>query len=163
MTRFLISSILLFLPAASLISQNPADSVFFSKTNADSVVTVKEEKMSYADLMEYLGSSVIVSDSVSAAMLKQVERNRGRNRNVMGYKIRIYFDNAQNARTVSLQIVDTFSYYYPDIPVYRTYVNPYFKVTVGDFRTKSDAMRFLEAIRPKYPTVFLVREPISTI
>lgn len=163
MIKFLISLMFFLLPADSLVSQNLNDSAFFSKMKIDSVATVKEEKMSYMDLMEYLGSSVIVPDSVSVAMLKQIERNIGRNSNVMGYKIRIYFDNAQNARAVSEQIVDTFSYYYPDIPVYRTYVNPYFKVTVGNFRTKSDAMRFLEAIKPKYPTVFLVREPISTI
>ena len=49
------------------------------------------------------------------------------------------------------------------VPVFRSYDNPYFKVTVGEFRAKSDAMRFLEAIRKEYPTVFLVRESFSTI
>ena len=128
----------------------------------DSVVQTKEKQMTYRELVNYLGSSVIMSDSLSLAMDKQVDRNQGRNANVTGYKLRIYFDNAQNARIKSEMIVDTFSYYYPNIPVYRSYVNPYFKVTVGNFRTKTDAMRFMDAIKHQYPTVFLVREPISS-
>ena len=94
-------------------------------------------------------------------MTGQVEKNKGRR--PQGYRIRIYFDNSQNARAVSEQIVDTFKVHHPDVPVYRIYDNPYFKVTVGEFRSKSDAMRFMEAIRPEYPTVFLVKESFSTI
>ena len=91
----------------------------------------------------------------------QVEKNKGRR--AQGYRVRIYFDNSQNARTISEQIVDTFKVHYPGVPVFRIYDNPYFKVTVGEFRSKSDAMRFLEAIRREYPTVFLVKESFSTI
>lgn len=132
-----------------------------AQTSQDSLIA--REKVTYDSLMEYLGGAITVSDSVNVAMQKQIDRNKSRNHNMASYKLRIYFDNAQNARNISAEIVDTFSYYYPEIPVSRTYVNPYFKVTVGDFRTKSDAMRFQEAIKSKYPTVFLVKEPISTI
>ena len=117
--------------------------------------------MNYDSLMTYLDGQVHLSDSLTKAMTGQVDRNRGRA--AQGYRIRIYFDNSQNARTVSEQIVDTFKVHHPDVPVFRIYDNPYFKVTVGEFRTKSDAMRFLEAIRPEYPTVFLVKESFSTI
>ena len=111
--------------------------------------------------MTYLDASVGMSDSLTKAMAEQVQKNRSRK--AQGYRVRIYFDNSQNARTVSEQIVDTFKVHHPDVPVFRIYDNPYFKVTVGEFRTKSDAMRFLEAIRPEYPTVFLVKESFSTI
>ncbi|HIZ85407.1 MAG TPA: hypothetical protein IAC04_02840 [Candidatus Coprenecus stercoravium] len=125
----------------------------------DSVVAVTY--MTYDSLMTYLGSSVGMSDSLSVAMMRQIEKNKART--AQGYRIRIYFDNSQDARMISEQIVDTFAVHYPDVPVYRIYDNPYFKVTVGEFRSKADAMRFLEAIRPEYPTVFLVKESFSTI
>lgn len=117
--------------------------------------------MTYAEMMEFLSGSVEMTDSLALAMDRQVEKNRARK--VSGYRLRIYFDNSQNAREVSGQIADTFAVRYPDVPVFRIYDNPYFKVTVGEFRSKSDAMRFMEAIRPEYPTVFLVKESFSTI
>ncbi len=127
----------------------------------DSIVMVQDSllpRMSYGSMLDSLCGSVFMSDSLEKAMTKQVEKNKARK--AQGYRVRIYFDNSQNARMVSEQIADTFAVHYPDVPVYRIYDNPYFKVTVGEFRSKSDAMRFLEAIRPEYPTVFLVKETL---
>ena len=50
---------------------------------------------------------------------------------------------------------------YHGIPAYRTYANPYFKVSVGDFRTKSEAMEFLEEIKHNFPGAFVTKETIS--
>lgn len=117
--------------------------------------------MDYDSLMNWLGPSVRMSDSLAKAMNMQIEKNKARK--YQGYRVRIYFDNSQDARVVSEQIADTFAVHHPGIPVFRIYDNPYFKVTVGEFRSKSDAMRFMEAIRREYPTVFLVKESFSTI
>jgi hypothetical protein len=50
---------------------------------------------------------------------------------------------------------------YHGIRAYRTYANPYFKVTVGDFRTKSEAMELLSRIKSIFPAAFVVKENIS--
>ena len=44
---------------------------------------------------------------------------------------------------------------------YRSYVNPYFKVTVGDFRTRSEAMQLLMEIKSDFPAAFIVKENIN--
>ena len=44
---------------------------------------------------------------------------------------------------------------------YRTYSNPFFRVTVGDFRTKSEAMQLLQQVKGAFPTAFIVRETIG--
>ena len=54
--------------------------------------------------------------------------------------------------------MDEFSEKYHGIPVYRSYVNPYFKVTAGDFRSKSEAMQLLQKIRQEFPSAFIVKE-----
>lgn len=112
-------------------------------------------------LMESLSGRVLWSPGVRSLLVEQVRRNAGRT--VTGYRLRIFFDNRQTARRVSEEVALDFVTRYPDVPVYRSYVNPYFKVTVGDFRTKSDALQFMERIRREYPSAFLVREVISTI
>ena len=162
MRKYLILEAALLASVAVLRAEEPpADSVMAVTDTLAIQDSVAERYMSYDSLMAYLGDAVIMSDSLEKAMTEQVEKNKARKTQV--YRVRIYFDNSKDARTISQQIVDTFSVYHPGVPVFRSYDNPYFKVTVGEFRTKSDAMRFLEAIRKEYPTVFLVRESFSTI
>ena len=50
---------------------------------------------------------------------------------------------------------------YPGVAVYRTYTNPYFKVTVGDCRTKSEAMKLLSRIKRNFSSAFVVKENIE--
>jgi hypothetical protein len=78
-----------------------------------------------------------------------------------GYRVRIFFDNKQSARTASEETLKRFESMYHDVVAYRTYANPYFKVTVGDFRTKSEAMALLERIRYEFPSAFVVKENIA--
>lgn len=161
--RYIVISVLLSLLALSVWPVRAIGYNVEEETAADSVAVQDTAVgyMNYCGMMEYLSGSVEMTDSLALAMDRQIEKNKARK--VSGYRLRIYFDNSQNAREVSGQIADTFAVRYPGVPVFRMYDNPYFKVTVGEFRSKSDAMRFMEAIRPEYPTVFLVKESFSTI
>jgi len=82
-------------------------------------------------------------------------------RKMTGYRIRIYFDNSQNARSASAAVSHSFSAAHPGIGVYRTYESPFFKVTVGDFRTRSEALAFLQTIKGQYPSAFILKGTIS--
>ena len=81
------------------------------------------------------------SQEVANSLRKQIQANSRRVMN--GYRVRIFFDNRQTARIESEEMLNKFESMYHDVKAYRTYVNPYFKVTVGDFRTKSEAMELL--------------------
>ena len=78
-----------------------------------------------------------------------------------GYRIRIFFNNAQNARSQSEYIKNMFNNNFPDIPAYLSSSNPFFKVTVGNFRTRTDAARALDIIKVAYPSAFIVKETID--
>ena len=82
-------------------------------------------------------------------------------RTLAGYRVRIFFDNKQSARNESETALKRFESLYHDVSAYRSYANPYFKVTVGDFRTKSEAMELLERIKNEFPSAFVVKENIS--
>ena len=82
-------------------------------------------------------------------------------RTINGYRVRIFFDNRQSARVESEETLKSFEEKYRDIKAYRTYVNPYFKVTVGDCRTRSEAMALLVRIKGDFPTAFVVKESIT--
>ena len=99
------------------------------------------------------------SASIVSAMNRSFESNISRP--YTGYRVRIFFDNRQSARQDSERMVEDFEKMYPGIPAYRSYVNPYFKITVGDFRTKSEAMGFLQQIIGAFPKAFIVKENIE--
>ena len=96
---------------------------------------------------------------IREAFSKYIEQNSGKKRH--GYRIRIFISNAQNARAQSLEVENSFKKLFPAIPTYRTPSNPYFKVTVGNYRSRSDAARALTIIKEEYPAAFMVKETID--
>lgn len=105
------------------------------------------------------GVKITQTDMVASAMRRQVADNG--ERTLSGYRVRIFFDNKQTARVESEETLKRFESLYHDVAAYRTYANPYFKVTVGDFRTRSEAVRLLERIKGSFPSAFVVKENIE--
>lgn len=99
------------------------------------------------------------SPMIQAALEKQISGNP--QRTISGYRVRIFFDNRQSSRAESEAAMNKFTAIHHGIAAYRSYVNPYFKVTVGDFRTKSEAMELLNRIQRDFPTAFVVKENIN--
>lgn len=99
------------------------------------------------------------SQAISNALKSHIEKNP--RRDISGYRVRIFFDNSQNARQASENTLNRFRRTHPEVMAYRSFQSPYFKVTVGDFRTKSEAMELLERIKSEYPSAFILKENIS--
>lgn len=110
------------------------------------------------DIISVLPSSVKVhqSDRISKAMAEQLDRNS--RKQFTGYRIRIFFDSAKNAREKSMAVLNSFKDSHPGMTAYLTYDAPNFKVTVGNFRSRSDADVMLESLKGDYPSAFVVRE-----
>ncbi len=167
--NLLLAVVLLFFPVALCSAQNNgfAGESLQVADSTETLLTGSPEDIVYSDEEKYemfiggISDRVSIPVSVGEALYSHILKNKTRKNTY--YRIRIFFNNSRDARGVSETIADTFAMNFPDIPVYRIYSAPYFKVTVGDFRTKSDAMRFMEMIRPQYPAVFLVKESSSTI
>ena len=111
------------------------------------------------DMGATAGVTVNQTDAVKDAMRRQVADNASRT--LSGYRVRIFFDNKQTARLESEETLKRFESMYHDVMAYRTYANPYFKVTVGDFRTRSEAVKLLERIKGAFPSAFVVKENIA--
>lgn len=99
------------------------------------------------------------SQNILTAMNRQISSNSSRK--VSGFRVRIFNDNKQNSRGASEAAMARFKGMYPGVAAYRTYSNPFFKVTVGDFRTKSEAMQLMQSIKGSFPSAFIVKETIN--
>ena len=97
--------------------------------------------------------------AIRDAFRKYVSRNAGKP--MSGYRIRVYFDNDQKARARSEAVARTIAGRYPGLRVYRTFESPNFKVSVGDFRSKDEALRLFNELKVQYPSAFLMKENIN--
>ena len=98
------------------------------------------------------------SEILETSMRQHIRKNASRT--IPGYRVRIFFDNKQSARSESESAIGLFRTICPGVASYRSYSNPYFKVTVGNFRTKSEAQKLLARIKGNFPGAFIVKENI---
>ena len=103
--------------------------------------------------------TVTQPEKVRNGMSKHIEDNK--KEKISGYRVRIYFDNKQNSRGASEEAQRRFQANHPGIMAYRSFTSPFFKVTVGDFRTRSEAIQLMQQISREFPTAFIVKETIN--
>lgn len=80
-----------------------------------------------------------------------------------GFRIQIYNRSNRNAREESNKARAEFMSKFPDITnSYILYENPgYFKIRVGDFRTKTEATRLFLIISKEFPEAYIVPDFIN--
>ena len=134
---------------------NPGDTISFQRAPlADSTLV----GTSVFQLLEGKEVTLNQPQEMDQAYARYVKANG--EKKINGYRIRLFFDNKQSARTESEELEKEFQLQFPQIPTYRSYTNPFFKVVVGDYRTKSDAIKELNKILPFYPKAIVVKESI---
>lgn len=75
---------------------------------------------------------------------------------VAGFRILIYTETGSSARQKGQDVRSRFFREYPGIEPYLSWDPPNFKVYVGDFRTRTDALRNLRNIVRSYPNAIIV-------
>lgn len=108
---------------------------------------------------ELSGASVKVYEHGTAALASAAEDDIVKE-TVTGYRIRIFFDNSQNARQEALSVKESFDGQFPDIKSYLSYENPAFIVTVGNCLTMEEALILQSQVRRKFNTAFVWRGEI---
>lgn len=143
MRNFLVSAllILLFLSEATLHAQQSTDAFYF--------LTAPGKK----GRIEITQDPAIRS-RVNLHLSQQVKLN-----GIRGYRISIYFGSGQDSKKTAELKRANFVNKYEKVKCYTKFEYPYFKVYVGDFRTRSEALKFLKQLEYDYPDAF-VREDI---
>ena len=78
-------------------------------------------------------------------------------RGVPGYRIRIFSESGVGAKEEQQRIRASFLSEFPEIDAYYRYDEPYFKVYVGDCRTRSEALKLYDLIKKEFPNP-IIRE-----
>ena len=112
------------------------------------------------NILSVIGSGVQIhqSPAIREAMAEYIRINA--NKPLTGYRIRVFYDNGPQARARS-EVIEKTLQQQLKAPVYRSFESPNYKVTVGDFRTKDEALRIYNALKGTYPTAYIIKETIN--
>jgi hypothetical protein len=77
-----------------------------------------------------------------------------------GYRIHVFMEIGNEALTHAEQVKKQFEKAFPDIPIYLTYAEPYFRLRAGDFRNRVEAEKCLRRIKPRYKEAFVTADMI---
>ncbi|OFX51846.1 MAG: hypothetical protein A2046_00790 [Bacteroidetes bacterium GWA2_30_7] len=100
------------------------------------------------------------NDNIKLIFNKHIEYNEKLS-SCQGYRIRIFSDSGHTARESANKAKADFLKLFPEIESYLKYDQPNWKVLIGDFRTKSDALKFLKLISDNFPSAFIVKDMIA--
>ena len=83
------------------------------------------------------------------------------NPGVDGFRVQIFFDSGNNSKKAAQTARERFMEVYPEVTAYLTFKAPYYRVRVGDFRTRLEAEGFLFQLNTTYPNAFTVPDRIQ--
>jgi len=81
---------------------------------------------------------------------------------IEGWRIQIYSSSNRNAREESGKVRADFMGKFPDVVSYLLFAEPgYYKIRVGDFRTKTEATKLYLLISKAFPDAYIVPDFIN--
>ena len=130
----------------------------------DSVIVVPRydimEKLSQIDSIG--GKASIHCDSTISNLLKWRTKLNEKKRSFTGYRIQILSVNSYGSDVEELKKTrDSFEEAYQTIPAYLQYIDPDFKIRVGNYHSRLEAIQDLRRIRKLYPASYPVKTEIT--
>jgi len=107
------------------------------------------------------GSLIIHQDNRLDILVNRFEEVQKNRKGMPGYRIQIYFGSGRTARTDAYEAKANFLTKFSDFPAYVLYQSPFYKVRVGDFRSKREAHDLLIKVQRTFPNAYIT--PIETI
>ena len=100
-------------------------------------------------------------DSLMVSNYNKLIAKNMKSSGILGYRIRIYSESGLGAKNEQQQVRARFLSLYPGLDAYNRYDEPFFKVYVGDCRTKSDALKLQDKIRKAFPNSIIREDYIN--
>ena len=106
-----------------------------------------------------VSDKISVSSSVDIAKLIDFHKQKNENTDeVKGYRIQITSNNDRSKiYALRSEVYSKFS----DIKNYLEYDQPYYRLRIGDFKTRLEARSYLEKVIQHFPSAFIVSDDIK--
>jgi len=146
----------LFILIIAVMKCGAQDAVNDSVIIADDIFSVIQD--------DTYGGKINFYQNPSLHVLVDKNTRLNRKNGLQGYRIQIYSGSGVNARDESNQIREYFLELFPEFDsdlVYFDYQAPYFKVSVGDYRTRNEAVEFYHMLKKNFRSSYIINAKIN--
>ena len=117
-------------------------------------LTVLQEEENEGHIEIYLDT--LLEENYFKLLLMNRERT-----GVPGYRIRIFSESGLGAKEEQQKVRARFLSLYQGIDAYNRYDEPFFKLYVGDCRTRSEALKLFDKVKKNFPNAIIVDDYIN--
>ncbi|MEP7170137.1 MAG: SPOR domain-containing protein [Bacteroidota bacterium] len=97
-------------------------------------------------------------DSLANLLVKKHIAINASKMTMPGYRVQIYYGSQRaKATEIRTEVLKNF----PQVPAYLIYQQPNFKLRLGDFKTRMEAMKLLDEIKREYAQAFIVKDEVK--
>ena len=115
-----------------------------------------------------LGGFAQIKGSLYVKQDERVERLMQRQREIYavsntmsGFRVQIFMEIGNEAVDHAEAMKKDFTEDFPELPIYLSYEQPYYRLRVGDFRNRVEAEKYLRILKPKYGMAFVTADIIN--
>ncbi len=103
---------------------------------------------------------IIEDEKISKLVAKHIQINDSLG-TIPGYRLQLFFTSGVNGKKLAQEVETEFIKKYPEIKAYLLWDSPNYKVRVGDFRTRLEALKFQDDIKTDFPNAYIVQDDIK--
>lgn len=107
------------------------------------------------------GSLTIVQDPGIAKLVGIHMDASNRSKVIDGFRIQLYLGSNNNAKNEATQVKTRLLSLFPNERPHVIYEAPFWRVQVGDFRSKNEALSLYKKLKPEFPSCYAV--PVNNI
>ena len=104
------------------------------------------------------GRITIVQDAKLKQLVLSHIQSNSKIETMEGFRIQIYSGSSKKAKGEAMAAKAKMLSLYPDIPVYLEYNAPFWRVRVGDFRSKNESMELFSRIKSSFQDSYPVKD-----
>ncbi len=101
--------------------------------------------------------NMIIDNKVDLLLQKKLELDQQKP-SIQGFRVQLYYGGN---RTEALELKSKFAQLHPEVESYLIYQQPYFRLRVGDFRSRLEAYKLMKKVEKEFPSVFIVNDEIN--
>lgn len=107
------------------------------------------------------GYVIIGQDQRIEELIQKQKEIHSIDNTIDGFRVQIFMESGNDAVEHANAVMEEFKVNYPDIPIYLVFGQPYYRLRVGDFRTRLEAEKMFQTLSQEYKKAFVTSDRIQ--
>jgi hypothetical protein len=117
--------------------------------------------LAFGGFAQKKGSLNVKQDSRVERLMKRQRDVYAVSNTMNGFRVQIFMEIGNEAVDHAEVVKRAFMNSFPELPIYLSYEQPYYRLRVGDFRNRIEAEKYLRLIKPKFNLAFVTADVIN--